>query len=81
MIVGTLKVISDSVRAMDRFHPVHSMVHLEDTRGLERLAKIQATSRPENTWPEIWSGMSKKSQHEEKQDLAEKPKLDNARRL
>ena len=29
---------------------------LEDTRGLgEECTKIQATFRPENKWPEIWS--------------------------
>ena len=40
-----------------------------------RLTKIQATSRPEHSWPEIWSGMSKAAQRKEKQHRAiEKPK-------
>ena len=43
---------------------------------------IQVTSRPENIWPEIWAGTTKKSQQKEKQHwAAEEPKLDNARKL
>ena len=47
-----------------------------------RLAKIQATARPDYLWPEIWSGRSKAAKKKEKQEWAvEKPKLDNARKL
>ena len=47
-----------------------------------RLTKIQATTRPDHRWPEIWSRMSKACQREEQQQWAiEKPKLDNARKL
>ena len=43
--------------------------------------KIQATTRPDNLWPEIWSGMSKAALKMEEQEWAiEKPKLDNARK-
>ena len=34
----------------------------------ERLTEIQVTSRPENMWRDIWSGMSKKSQQKESSD-------------
>ena len=48
----------------------------------ERLTKIQATTRPENLWPEVWSKMGKAAQKKEKQEWAnEKPKLDDARKL
>ena len=48
----------------------------------ERLLKIQATSRPDYLWPEIWIGMSKAAKKKQKQELAvEKPKLDNYRKL
>ena len=47
-----------------------------------RLTKIQATTRPDYLWPEIWTDMSKAAQKKEKQETTfEKPKLDNARRL
>ena len=47
-----------------------------------RLTKFQATTRPENLWPEVWSKMGKAAQKREKQEWAnEKPKLVNARRL
>ena len=47
-----------------------------------RLTQNQATARPENLWPEVWSIMGKAAQKKEKQEWAnEKPKLDNARRL
>ena len=47
----------------------------------ERLTKIQATTRPENLWPEVWSKMGKAAQKKEKQEWAnEKPKFDNARK-
>ena len=48
----------------------------------ERLTKIQATTRPDYLWAEIWIGMSKAAQKKEKQEWAiEKPELDNARKL
>ena len=47
-----------------------------------RHTKIQATTRLDFLWPEIWSGMSKAAQKKEKQQWAiEKPKLDNGRKL
>ena len=46
------------------------------------MAKIHATTRPENIWPEIWSNMSKKSRQKEKQHRQKKKsKLDKARKL
>ena len=48
----------------------------------ERLTKIQAPTRPENVWPEVWTKIGKTAQHREKQELQNgKPKFDNARRL
>ena len=47
-----------------------------------RLTKIQATTRPENLWPEVWFKMGKAAQKKEKLEWAnEAPKLDNARKL
>ena len=44
--------------------------------------QVQATTRPHQLWPEIWSSMSTVAQRKEKQQWAiEKPKLDNARKL
>ena len=42
----------------------------------ERLTKVQATSKSDNVFPDVWT------QKREQQEWAnEKPKLDNARRL
>ena len=47
-----------------------------------RLTKIQATTRPDHAWPEVWTKIGKAAQNREKQERAkEKPKLDNAQRL
>ena len=43
-----------------------------------RLTNIQAMSRPDDIWPEVWSNMSKNSQPQEKQG---KPRLNAARQL
>ena len=52
------------------------------TRSGERLTKRQATSRPDQLWPELWRGMSKNTKLREKHKWAiEKPKLDNARNV
>ena len=52
-------------------------------RGLGgRLTKLQATSRPDHFWPEIWSGMTNAAQPREKLRWAtEMSKFDNARKL
>ena len=48
----------------------------------ERLTKIQATARPENVRPEVWTKIGKAAQKRRKHVWAiEKPKLDNVRRL
>ena len=50
--------------------------------GEGRLTKMQATTTPDQLWPEIWSSFSKAAQRKEKQQwVIEKPKLDNARKL
>ena len=44
----------------------------------ERLTKIQATTRPDHVWPEVWTNIGKVAQNREKQGWEkEKPKLDN----
>ena len=48
----------------------------------ERLTNVQATSRPDNVFPDVWTKIGKATQKREQQEWAnEKPKLDNARRL
>ena len=47
----------------------------------ERRTKIQATSRPDHVWPEVWTKIGQAAQNREKQGAKEKPKLDDARRL
>ena len=46
-----------------------------------RLTKFQATTRPENLWPEVCSNMGKACQKKKQEWGNKKPKLDNARRL
>ena len=47
-----------------------------------RLTKIQATTRPDYLWPEIWIRRSKATEKIEKQEwTSEESKLDNARGL
>ena len=44
--------------------------------------KMQATTTPDQLWPEIWSSMSKAAQRKEKQQWAiEKPKLKKCEKL
>ena len=44
-----------------------------------RLTMKQATSRPDNVWPDVWKHMSDAAKKKEKQKWAiEKPKIDNA---
>ena len=48
----------------------------------ERLTKIQATTKADHVWPEVWTKIEKAAQNREKLEWKnEKPKLDNARRL
>ena len=76
---------SKFIRFFERIHKVH-FVERETSPWIlvvrERLTKLQATSRPENVWPEVWTKFGKAAQKREKPDWAnQKPKLDNARRL
>ena len=49
---------------------------------LERLARKQKTSRPDDVWPDMWKFMSDAAEKKAKRRWAiEKPKLDNARQL
>ena len=48
----------------------------------ERLTNVQATSRSDNVFPDVWTKIGKATQKREQQEWAnDKPKLDNARRL
>ena len=48
----------------------------------ERLTKRQATFRPDQFWPELWTKLARNAKLRKKHEWAiEKPKLDNARRL
>ena len=47
----------------------------------ERLTKVQATSRPDYLWPDVWSDMSRSSQQKNSLGLLKKPKLDKTREL
>ena len=44
-----------------------------------RLTQIQATTRPDFLWPEMWSKAAQKK--EKHQWASDKPELDNARKL
>ena len=50
--------------------------------SVERLTKIQTTTRRDYVWPEVWTKIGEAAQNREKQEWAkEKPRLDNARKL
>ena len=74
--------LSDSWTGFTKF-PILSEKPPEGYTGSgRRLTKIQATARPENLWPEVWSKMGEAAQKKEEQGWPiEKPKLDNTRRL
>ena len=47
-----------------------------------RLTKIQATTRPDHVWPEVWTQIGKAVQNREKQEWAKEiSELDKAPRL
>ena len=47
-----------------------------------RLTKRQATSRPDHSWPELWTKLGRNAKLREKQKWSsEKPKLDNAKKI
>ena len=72
----------DSWKGFTKFTLLKENLPKEFLWSGERLTKIQATTRPENLRPEVWSKMAKAAQKKEKQEWTnEKPKLDNARRL
>ena len=73
------------VRFMERTHKIHSFERSlqKDTCGPGRdWRKMQATTRPDHVWPEIWTRIRKAAQNREKQEWAtEKSKTDNGRKL
>ena len=74
--------LSDSWAGFTKFTFLQQKTPEGNMWSVERLTTIQATTRPENLWPEVWTKMGKAAQKKKKQGWAnEKPKLDNARRL
>ena len=72
----------DSWKGLTMFTLLNEKTSKKYTLSGWRLAKIQATARPDQLWPEIWSCMSKAAQEKEKHDWAvEKTMLTSARRL
>ena len=75
---------SKFVRHMDRIHEVHIIIWKTSTGYMwsrRRLTKTQATTRPDNLWPDVWSTMGNAAKKKDKhQQAIEKPKLDNARK-
>ena len=67
------------VGAMDQFTILKEKPSSGYTRPGERFTQIQATSSPNDVWPEVWSSVSKAARRTEEQQWAtEKPELDNA---
>ena len=66
---------------MDGTHEVYVIGWEHPSRVSAGLTKIQATTRPDYLWLEIWIGMSKAAQKEKQERAVEKPKVDNARKL
>ena len=55
---------------------------LKEEHPKRRLTKIEATTKPDHVWPEVWTKLGNTAQNREKQEWAkEKTKLDNAQRL
>ena len=74
--------LSDSWTGFTKLKTLHGKPPKGNMWSGERLTKIQATTRTDHLWPEIWTKMSKAAQKkEEHQYSTEKPKLDNARKL
>ena len=49
--------------------------------GQGRLSNIQATSGPDNLWPEVWSNMSQTISAKSKAGMGEKRRLEAACQL
>ena len=74
--------LSDSWTGFTQFTPIEEKPPEGYMWSGERLAKRQATSRPDYLWPELWTKLGRNAQLKEKQKWSnEKSKLDNARRL
>ena len=72
------------VRFLGRFHSVSSIDERPSDGYMwsgRKLTKRQATSRPDQLWPELWIKMGKMLSWRRDKWSDEKPKLDNARRL
>ena len=71
LVIGTLMVIGNyQDHGPGSPSSLHWILLLGDTCAPgRRLTKLQTTSRPENTRPEVWSNMSKRSRQEEKPKL------------
>ena len=77
---------SKLIRFLERTHKVHFIEKRNLQKGFlwsgSRLTNIQASTTPENVWPEVWTKIGNAAQNREKQEWAnEKPKLEHARRM
>ena len=71
----TCRILGQAVYSMEEKPPDGYMW------SRERLAKLQATSRPDYLWPELCTKLGRNAKLKEKHKWAiEKPKLDSARR-
>ena len=76
--VDSSKPLSDSWRRFTKFTLLKAKPLKGQMWSRRRLTKIQATTRPDYVWPEVWTKMGKAAQNRERQEWAkEKPKLDN----
>ena len=80
--ISTNRSFSDSWKGFTKFTSLKEKSPEGQMWFGKRLRKLQATTRPENLWPEVRSKMGKATQKKEKHEwVNEKPKLVNARRL
>ena len=56
--------LSDSWTGFTKFTSLNEKPPDRDMSSGERLTTIQATTRPDHMWPEMWSDMSKSSSNE-----------------
>ena len=74
--------LSDSWTGFIQFIPLQEKPPDGNMWSGVRLIRKQLTSRPDHSWPELWTKLGRNAQLKEKQKWSqEKPKLDNARIL
>ena len=80
--VDSNRSLSDSLKGFTKFTLLEEKPLKGYIWSVERLTKVQTTTRPDYVWPGVWTKIGKAAQNREKHKWArEKPKLDNAGRL